>query len=509
MTILLYLLVAALLLLLNAFFVLAEFASVKARPTQMDALAAKGNRGAKKIQYIQTHLDKFLSVCQIGITFASIGLGFVAEPALARLLTPLLKQLGIGSPVELTAHGIAMSIAYILVSYLHIVIGEQVPKMIAIRRTEQTAQFIAYPMLFFHYLFIVPLWVLNFSTNSILRLFGISQQKVREQHSEDEIRIILDQSQSSGMMSLRRLLYIENVLDFGALTVRNAMKAREKVRVLTIGSPKSDRDAVIARYRYSRYPAVNSDGVPEGFVHVKDLYLARQAGASTEDLKPFVRPCLKVREDDLLESILPLMQRKGAHLALVHDENGAWTGLITLEDMLEEVVGTIEEEYPVEPAVTLTSALKSPGHVVLDIEGGTVVAGVRDALSRVSAAVLPLPAGEIVPHIADRERAGSSYVGQRLAIPHARFKTLSFPVLIVARFKKPIAAPLSLTGETINYLFILLTPANEPRLHQVLLARIAGIFESGFLETRLEEAKTPQELFDALCTVDQATDMNY
>jgi CBS domain containing-hemolysin-like protein/mannitol/fructose-specific phosphotransferase system IIA component (Ntr-type) len=508
MSIPIYLLIAVLLILLNAFFVLAEFAAVKVRSTQVEALAAKGIRRAKTVQYIQTHLDQFLSVCQIGITFASIGLGFVGEPALAHLFTPLLQRIGVGDSSIAAAHGIAITIAYLLVSYFHIVLGEQVPKMIAIRRTEKTALLIAYPMMVFYYLFFAPLWILNFSTNSFLKLFGVSKRHGKEEHSEDEIRIILDQSQSSGMMSLRRLLFIENVLDMGALTIGNAMKARDKVRVLTIGAPREENEGIVTQYRYSRYPAVNDEGVPLGFINIKDVQLARIAGKPTDDISLFVKPCLKAKEDDPLESILSLMQRKGMHLALVYNETGQWTGIITLEDVLEEVVGTIEEEYPVERTIQLTSTLKSQAQVVLDVEGSTIVAGVRNALSRIDPAILPIPVSEIMPRIAERERAGSSYIGRQLAIPHTRLKNISKAVLVVARFKKPIPAPNSLTNETIHFLFILITPTNEPRLHQILLARIAAIFESGYLESRLDEAATPQALYDAICTVEQATDLS-
>jgi CBS domain containing-hemolysin-like protein/mannitol/fructose-specific phosphotransferase system IIA component len=502
-----YLLLALLLILLNAFFVLAEFAAVKARPTQMDVLVAKGNKRAKKVQHIQTHIDKYLSVCQIGITLASIGLGFVGEPSLAKLIKPLILMIGSGVAADSTAHGIAIALSYLLISFLHIVIGEQVPKLVAIRKTEKMALYTAYPMQMFYYLFLLPLWFLNSTVNAILWMLRIPAQNRQTEHSEDEIRLILGQSLSNGMMSFRRLLYIENVLDMGTLTVFNAMRVREKVCSLTTGMPRVEIDAVVAKHRHSRYPLIGDDPEkPLGFVHIKDLFLAEHAGKPADDLKNFVHPCLQVNEDSALEQVLSEMQKKGNHMAIVHDKAGKWTGLVTLEDLVEEVVGTIEEEYPIEEQpIRLTSVL-SPAYVLLDVEGTTIIAATRNALSRLDSVLLPMPAEEIMRYIVERERAGSSYVGRRLAIPHARLKVISKATIVVARLKQPIPAPTPSSEEKINYLFILLTPSNAPRLHQVLLAHIAAIFESDFLDERMDVAKTPLELFNTICTVEQTND---
>lgn len=501
-----YLLLALLLILLNAFFVLAEFAAVKARSTQMDVLAANGNKRAKRMQHIQTHIDKYLSVCQIGITFASIGLGFVGEPSLAKLIKPFVLMAGAGLATDITAHGIAIALAYLIISFLHIVIGEQVPKLVAIRKTEKTALLIAYPLQMFYYIFLVPLWFLNSTVNAILWMLRIPAPKGHEEHSEDEIRLILGQSLTSGMMSFRRLLYIENVLDMGTLTIFNAMRIKEKICTLNTRMTRSEIDAVVAKYRYSRYPLIGNDPEkPLGFVHIKDFYLAECSGKPVDDLLKFVRPCLKVSQDGALEHTLSEMQKKGNHMGFVYDNEGKWTGIVTLEDLIEEVVGTIEEEYPLEQPVRLTSVL-TPAKVLLDVEGSTIIAATRSALSRLDASLLPLSVDEIMRYIVERERSGSSYVGRRLAIPHARLKSISNPTVVVARLKRPIHAPTSASEEKINYLFILLTPSNAPRLHQILLAHIAAIFESDFLDERMDVAKTPQELFSAIGTVEQTTD---
>jgi CBS domain containing-hemolysin-like protein/mannitol/fructose-specific phosphotransferase system IIA component len=499
---LIYLLIALFLLLLNAFFVLAEFAAVKMRPTQVEALAEKGSRWAKVLEKVQAHLDEYLSVCQVGITLASIGLGFVGEPAFAELLLPVIRRLGIsGLATTITAHSISIGLAYLLVSFLHIVLGELVPKSIAIRSTEQAALLTAYPLVIFRYVFIAPIWLLNGSVNLILRLFRISPIPGQNDHSEEEIRIILDQSQTSGMLTFRRLLWMENVLDLGALTVRNAMRARRLVRTISLGQKREEIEGVIGEFRHSRYPVLGDDAEkPLGYIHIKDLFLAERAGKPVDDLRLFVRVCLQFKESDPLEQRLSEMQRKAAHLALVFADDGRWTGIITLEDAVEEVIGTIEEEFPTEPAVRLSDTL-TLSHTLLDVEGSSILAATRNALQRIQSSDLPVSRDAIMLSVAERERLGSSYVGKRLAIPHARLSRLATPMVIVARMKVPMPSPVF--GEDINILFILLTPSDTPRIHQILLSHIAGIFESDFLEGKLEDASTAAELHNAIITAEQ------
>ena len=500
--ILIYVLVAVFLLFLNAFFVLAEFASVKVRPTQVEALVDKGNRRARTLQHIQAHLDEFLSVCQVGITLASVGLGFVGEPAFAELLLPLIRSVGIsGAALPVTAHSVSVVVAYLLVSFLHIVLGELLPKSLALRSTERTALFTAYPLRIFRYVFIAPMWLLNGSVTLLLKLLRISPASGKADHSEEEVRIILDQSQSSGMLSLRRLLLMENVLDLGALTVRNAMRGRRIVRTVSLAETREQVLQVFREFRHSRYPVIGDDpDRPIGYLHIKELLLNGEREAKGSDLRHLVKPCLQFKESDALEQRLSEMQRKGAHMALVYAGTGAWTGILTLEDGIEEVIGTVEEEYPTEPTVRLSDSL-TPSHTLLDTEGSSILSATRSAIQRIPGADLPVSRDAIMLSVAERERLGSSYVGKRLAIPHARLSRLAAPMVIVARMRVPMPSPV--VGEDINLLFILLTPSDTPRIHQILLSHIAGIFESDFLEGKLEEAATPAELYNAIVTAEQ------
>jgi CBS domain containing-hemolysin-like protein/mannitol/fructose-specific phosphotransferase system IIA component (Ntr-type) len=507
LTIIIYLLIAALLLLLNGLFVLAEFAAVKARPTQMEALSSKGNRKARKMLHIQTHLDQYLSVCQIGITLASIGLGFVGEPAIAGLVRIGFDFFHISDISEAVIHTVAVVIAYILVSFLHIVIGELVPKSIAIRKTEKSALLMAYPLTFFYYLFILPLLFLNTTANIILKCIRIPPVMGHTEHSEEEIRLILDKSQNGGMMSFRRLLYVENVLDMGSLFVSNIMLPANRVITLNPSMSKAEIDCIIHKYKYSRYLLVDHPDEPIGYVHIKDIYLNVIENASTLNLRKIARPCLKFPEQTHLELVVQDMQRKANHIALVFDENQKWKGMVTLEDLLEEIVGTIEEEFPIDVPVRLTKALSSAEQIVFDTKGDNIISATKDTLSKVNSATLPLPLDEIMSHIIERERLGTSYVGHQIAIPHARIRNIVSPIVIIAKLKEPIPAPTSSSEEFIRFLFIILSPLNIPRQHQIILSHIARLFESDYFECRMVQAKTPQELFTIICDVEQTTDM--
>lgn len=503
MEIFFYLLLILFLLLLNAFFVLAEFAAVKTRPTQMEVFAADGNRRAGRVRHIQTHLDEYLSVCQVGITLTSIGLGFLGEPAFARLIQPVVVFVGAGAATTAVAHSIAVTAGYLLISFLHIVIGELVPKSLAIRASVKSALFIAYPISFFRVLFSFPIWLLNTTANAVLWLIRAPAAGGDDRHTEDEVRVILEKSQSGGAMSFRRLLHMENILDLGDLSVRNAMRPRRLIRSLRTADSPGEIRAVIAQNRYSRYPLLTEDADnPVGFIHVKDLFLAGTEIPSGAALAALARPCIKAGEQEPLEKTLSIMQRKGSHICLVYDKGGAWIGMVTLEDAVEEVIGTIEEEFPLEPPLNLSNFL-SPERIVMDVEGASIIAAARGALARLSPKELPLKVDEIMPYIIERERLSQSYVGHGLAIPHARLPISASPVVVVARMKKPIPAPTTVASETIRFLVILLTPADQPRIHQVLLSHVAGMFESEFFENRINEVVSAEQLFNVISTAEQ------
>jgi len=505
-----YLFLAVLLVLLNAFFVLAEFAAVKMRPSRVRELANDGVRGAAAAQHVQEHLDEYLSVCQVGITFTSIGLGFVGEPAIVRLIEPLLIWTGIfaqpsASPEAgefqfFTTHAVAFALSYMIMSYAHILVGELVPKSMAIRRTDRSALITSPLLRLFRTLFAMPLFVLNGSANIVLKAMGLGKSGAHETHSEDELRILLNQSQSSGMMTFRRLLFLENVFDLGELIVRDAMRPRSQVRCMNTNASMEENLQIARRFRFSRYPLVDGEGIPAGFVHLKDLLLG---GNSDCDLRTLLRPVITVEETTLLEAVLAEMQKKRIHVALVRDANGAWSGFLTLEDAIEEIVGTIRDEFEDEEPVHLADALLED-RIHLNIEADSTIAAVRKALFLMKPESLPIPRDEVVRAVEEREKLIETYLGRHLGMPHARLQGIQKAIVLVIRSQEGI--PYRGTSERAHLLFVLLTPAGQPRVHQRLQAVIATMLdESEFIPERLRTASTPAEVLDILRTGEQAT----
>ncbi len=502
-----YLLIAVLLIILNGFFVLAEFAAVKMRPSRVRELQDGGVRGADAAAHVQDHLDEFLSVCQVGITFTSIGLGFVAEPAVVRLFEPLLRLTGLfpekHSLAFLTTHGVAFGISYLLVSYLHILVGELIPKSMAIRRTDQAALLTAPPLRVCRTLFMLPLWVLNGSAVYVLQLMGMGHSEGHDRHSEDELRILLNQlqSQSQGTMSFRRLLFLENIFDLGELMVKDAMRPRSQVRCMKATDTWDESVEIARRYRFSRYPFIPDKGTdPVGVVHLKDLFLTKNDPAEIVSL---IRPVIYVDENALLESVLAEMQKKRIHAAIVRDSSGRWTGFLTLEDVIEEIVGTIRDEFEDEEPVHLSETLQED-RIHLDVEADGTIGAVRTALLRMSPDSLPLPPAEIIRAVEERERLIETYLGRNVGMPHARLSGLSKALVLVIRSEKGI--PYRGTTERAHLLFVILTPTGLPRVHQRLQAVIATLLdESGFIPDRLRTAATAAEMLDILRTGEQAT----
>jgi CBS domain containing-hemolysin-like protein len=490
-TIALYLLLAGLLILLNAFFVLAEFAMVKMRPSRVEQLVGEGHAGAKLIQHMQSHMDEYLSVCQVGITFASIGLGFVGEPAFARLIVYATAM------HTAAAHAVAVPISYVLVSFLHILLGELVPKSLAIRRTDQMALLTARPMTFFRFLFFVPLTLLNGSANLILKALRVPTG-VREDHSEEELRILLSQSQSTGLMSFRRLLLLENIFDLSEVRVRDAMRGRDAVKVLRLGAPWEENFKVIRDSRLSRFPLVDSTELPLGIVHIKDLLYE----GPTTDLKKIARPYPTTTEEIPLETLMGEIQRHRGHLAIVKNSEGKWSGIISLEDIIEEIVGSIEDEFEVEPPIYLADAL-TLDRVVLGVDASSLEEAIGQAFGRVAAAHLPLPVEKIVKAVLERERAMSTYLGNGLAIPHARLEGVDKPALLFVRSDSGI--PLKGRDEKAHFIFILLTPTGSPRVQVRLLARICGLIGSEYVVERLRRAESHVEVVEAIRAAESMT----
>jgi CBS domain containing-hemolysin-like protein/mannitol/fructose-specific phosphotransferase system IIA component len=482
-----------LLLALNAFFVWAEFAVVKVRPSRVTQLLAEGDRRAVLLTGIQAHLDEYLSVCQVGITFASVALGMVGGKAADLIIG--------GSSGGAWRYVVAGGVSYLLISGSHILLGELVPKSIAIRIADRSAIWSARPLRFFHRLFFPALWLLTNLSNGILRLFGFGPPTSEEHHSEEELRIILDESQERGMMSFRRLLFMENVFDLGELTVRDAMRQRGQVRTLDARLPWAENLHTIQTAHFTRYPLITTDpDRPSGFVHVKDLVI--RGDRSRPDLQALARPLLATTETTPLETLFAEMQRRRIHVALATDSHGQWTGFVTLEDVMEELVGTIRDEFEDEEPVRLADAL-TVDRVHFDVVADSPVAAVRAALARMRPEALPLPAAQILQAIETRERVVGTSLGQGIGMFHARITGLGKPFLMVLR--TPDRVTDDGTPERGRLLFVLLTPAGQPRVHQRLQSILATLLnESDYVKERLLTATSAEEVVEVIRTGEQA-----
>lgn len=480
------------LLVLNAFFVLAEFAIVKVRPSRVAQFVSSGDGRAVLLTQIQDHLDEYLSVCQVGITLASVGLGMVGEKA---------AELIMGTSGSTLRYAAAMGVSYMVISGSHILLGELVPKSIAIRVADISSLACARPLRFFHRLFFPALWALTWASNLILRLFGVRPATEGEHHTEEELRIILEKSQERGLMSFRRLLYMENVFDLGALTVRDAMRVRAQVRTLDPVAPWKDNLAVIQATHFTRYPLLSpGDARPFGFIHVKDLVI--RGHRDSPDLRAMARALLTTTETAPLETVFAEMQRRRVHVALVIGVRGEWTGILTLEDVMEELVGTIRDEFEDDEPARLSDAI-AKDHIFFDIEANSPADAVRIALERMPSGALSTPASKILEAVEIRERSGGTYIGHGIALPHARIVGLARPIVLVL---------LSKTGVSVGHaaekgflLFVLLTPAGQPRIHQRLLATIATLLhESNYVKERLMGATSADEVLEVIQTGEQA-----
>jgi CBS domain containing-hemolysin-like protein len=332
------------LVLLNGFFVAAELALVRIRDSQLASLAEKGNRRAKTARHILAHIDVYIGATQFGITMVSLGLGMAVEPVFHDLLEPLFNLLGVAS--ESLRHHIALGVGFFTNCYLLIVAGELVPKAVAIRRTLQAALWTAGPLVWFYRLAYPFIWLLNRSSQVILKWLGIGADELHGAQSEEELRVILAAAQGSPD---RRNLIL-NALDLRHRTAREVMRPRNEVTVFDSAATIAECLAIAEKTRYSRFP-ICDDGDPDkarGVIHIKDLYAFRERAKTAADLLPLARKLICVPETARLEKLLKRFLEKKSHFAFVVDEFGGALGIVTLENAMEALVGQIQDEFDAE-----------------------------------------------------------------------------------------------------------------------------------------------------------------
>jgi CBS domain containing-hemolysin-like protein/mannitol/fructose-specific phosphotransferase system IIA component (Ntr-type) len=491
-----YLLVAFLFVAINGFFVLAEFALVKVRASRVELLARQHNRRAVIAHDMVINLDRYLTATQLGITVASLGLGWIGEPAFAGILDSIIGLPGWWSPH--VSHTASTVFSFLIITFLHILLGELAPKSLAIRRPEASTLAIAYPMLWAYRLFYLPMVVLNGASNIILKLVGLEAGHPEVAHTAQEVRMMLATVPTTEGLTLNRLLLLENIFDLGRQTVKDAMVPWARVQSLSKTVSRAEVVRLFTEHRFSRWPVLEpTTGMPIGYLLIKDVITQ---APDDPDWTKLIRPLKSVAPTDNLEAVMQRLQRDGSNMAVVVDRLRP-SGLITLEDILEEVVGRIEDEFPRLPKLFLKDALTA-GAVILDLPGQTPEEAIRALAAAIPSGSLPRGADICTLAIA-RERQLTTDMGHGVAIPHARCPNLAKPIIVFGRSDEGIVFD-ARAAEPARLIFLVVTPADRPNMQVFLLEQLAHVAHSELIRERLTRAQSAEELVEIIAAADPA-----
>ncbi|WP_102271952.1 hemolysin family protein [Cytobacillus massiliigabonensis] len=335
-----------LLITLTAFFVASEFAMVKVRSSRIDQLIAEGNVRAHAARRVVTNLDEYLSACQLGITITALGLGWLGEPTVERILNPLFTKLNLQPSLT---HVLSFIIAFSVVTFLHVVIGELAPKTFAIQKAEEITLTFAKPLIWFYKIMFPFIWALNGSARFVTGLFGLKPVSEQEMAlSEEELRIILSESLKSGEINQSEYKYVNRIFEFDNRIAKEIMVPRTEIISLEEDATLSEVLDIIMNERYTRYPVTGGDKDNIlGLINVKEI-LTDCIRKKCEDEKPvvqYIKPIIRVIETIPIHDLLVKMQKERSHMAILFDEYGGTAGLVTAEDILEEIVGEIRDEF--------------------------------------------------------------------------------------------------------------------------------------------------------------------
>lgn len=366
--------ITCLLVFFNAFFVAAEFAIVKVRASQLEGKVKEGNRSAILSKHIVSHLDGYLAATQLGITLASLGLGWIGEPVVSKIIIKIMHFFGMDINPEL-AHNIALPVAFALITILHIVFGELAPKSLAIQRSQKTTLIIAYPLHFFFILFRPFVWVLNGIANLLLKAISISPVHGSDIHSSEELQYLVKQGQKSGEIDDAEYKIIRNAFEFSEQTAKQIMVPRTQVFAIDINDFNEATIDRILEESYSRIPCYDkSIDTIVGVVYLKDLLIATRKKEAV-NIRNIMRSMLVVPDTKSIGQLLNEFQIKHQQMALVVDEYGGTEGIITMEDILEELVGEIQDEYDNE-----ISLVEKVGDKMYNVVASAPIADINELL---------------------------------------------------------------------------------------------------------------------------------
>lgn len=336
----------AILIAFTGFFVAAEFAIVKIRSSRIDQLVTEGKRGALAAKKVTSNLDEYLSACQLGITVTAMGLGWLGEPTIERLLHPLFEKWNLNPSLSSV---LTFGIAFALMTYLHVVVGELAPKTLAIQKAERVTLLLAGPLMLFYKIMYPFIWLLNGSARLVTGLFGLKPASEHEAvHSEEELRLILSESYENGEINQAEYKYVNNIFEFDNRIAKEIMVPRTEIVGLYVEDSVEEYMKIIQSEKYTRYPIFGEDKDDIiGMVNVKDFFIRYMNNdkEGISSIRTYMRPIIEVMETVPIHDLLLEMQKKRIPMAVLYDEYGGTAGIVTLEDILEEIVGEIRDEY--------------------------------------------------------------------------------------------------------------------------------------------------------------------
>ena len=333
------------LLFVNGFFVASEFSLVKVRKTRLEQLSEEGNVSAKRALKLTNNMNKMLAAAQLGVTIASIALGWVAEATIVQLVKPIIDFLPFITSIN-TAHAIAVPISFVLVTYFHVLMGEQLPKCLALEHTEKLALMIAAPMSLFVAIFKPFVWLLQVSGDILLKCFNIKDNDTSMVHSSEELDKLVEESFNEGELNETEAEILHNMFKFSDLMAKQVMIPRTDMICVPNDITYDELNSLAMENRYTRYPVYEKENIDKiiGFVHVKDLY-ALALTKEEYSMENLIRPIILVPETMTLDNLMMEFKEQRIQMAVVIDEFGGTAGLITLEDVLEEIIGEVQDEF--------------------------------------------------------------------------------------------------------------------------------------------------------------------
>ncbi len=490
---------AALLIAVNAAFVLMEFALMRVRPARLELQARRGSARAAAAQEVLARLDEHIAAMQVCLAAVSIALGAVAEPSVTAVLRGWLVRAPLRLPPA-SVRALSFSASVAALACAQLLLAELVPRALAARLAEPVALVGARPLKVLARVLRLPIRLATAASRALLAPFGI---KAGAEHERavglDEMRVLLGEAQEKGGLPLERLFLLENLFDFGAAKAVEAMRPRERVSFLSLAKPWSENLALIRDTRYTRYPLCERDlDTAVGYVHLKDLILAESGGEP--DLRALRRELFETTESEALERLVKVMPDRGAHMALVRDAAGRVKGLLTLEDIFEEIVGEIRDEFE-HPRAWVDGLLFERAAADADLPPGDRAAAIRRLVERLKSVRPELDAEAVHRAVWEREKAFPSAVGRGILVPHARLPGLAGPLVAVGRYAKPEPAA-SPDGAPIRLVFLVLTPVEAPVVQLQILRRIASLAANETLRRKLWRARTPEALLELLRAAD-------